>query len=115
MGNVEIAGSGVQMARGAIAASAHKVDVLLSWDIESTDSTEQRVSSGSRLMVDPQKLTEISNGLLLQEVLLPQLNVCDNDWLTYAFHMSSWEESLGAIELPVLLFTPKESGGSICA
>ena len=78
MGNVEIVAA-VRAARGCAVASSYKMQVLLSWDIESQEppssanvssatGAEQRLSCSDRDSEARGKQIEISNGLLLHEV-----------------------------------------------
>ncbi len=78
MGNVEIVAA-VRAARGCAAASSYKMQVLLSWDIESQEppssanessatGAEQRLSFNDRDLEARGKQIEISNGLILHEV-----------------------------------------------
>ena len=75
MGRVETAGA-ARAARGCIANSAYKMDVLMSWDIDAQDPSRSktahgaaRESSSSDCRGGLGQQIEISNGLLLHEVI----------------------------------------------
>lgn len=102
-------------ARGCSAASAYKMDVLLSWDMAPPDSLAA-ANGGKRQQSDEHdaeirgKQIEISNGLLLHEVYLTHAFAVLVQMLTRSLHMSSWGEQSGALRSPAFWCTLPTSG-----